>query len=642
MTITRPRAAPYGAWPSPITAELLTTDTLGFDEVLTDRDELLWIEIRPHESGRSVVVALDMSAGSPRDLTPAPFNVRSRVYEYGGGAYVADQGVLFFVNFQDQRIYRQDPGEAPRPLTSEGKLRYGGLSIDPYRKRVLAVCEDHTETDLQPPITIAAVSYDGHKVETLVSGNDFYMAPRVSPDGSKLCWLTWNHPNMPWDGTELWVAPIAAGGVVGDATLTAGGRSESICHPQWSPDGSLYFISDRTGWWNLYRWENGHTVPVAPMEAEMGRPAYSMGHAPYSFDGARHIVGSVSKEGMSRLVRIDLRTGVVGSLDTGCTEVMEPRVFGGGIGFLGGSPTEPISVHRLDPTSGTQSVLRPASRVPLDTRFLEAPEALAFPTGDGQTSHGFFYAPRNPGFQGPDGDRPPLLVFVHGGPTSSTSTALPLGSHALQSPVYWTSRGYAVLDMNYRGSTTYGRPYREALYGRWGVVDVDDCIDGARFLINRGDVDLRRTAIRGGSAGGYTTICALTFRDFFATGAAYFGLSDLEAFHGETHKFESHYDQQLIGNWLEERRRYHDRSPIHFAHQIEAPMILLQGLDDKIVPPNQSELIVEALKKRGVPVEYVAFEGEGHGFRMAASIRRAFEAEEAWYRKVFGLGKPAG
>lgn len=638
---------PHGAWPEPITAEALAVGVLGFEELIVDGDKVYWVEARPHESGRSVIVTRDV-AGETWDLLPAPLNVGSRVHEYGGCAMAAGAGAIFFVERASQRIYRIDrpadrsrPAADLRPITPEGPLRFGDLAIDAHRQRLLAVCEDHTDSALRPRNSIVAIPFTGGAPEVLASGNDFYLAPRPSPDGALVAFITWNHPHMPWDDTELWLARCDERGRLVAPARVAGGVRESVCHPEWSPDGRLHFLSDRTGWWNLYRLDGARIEAVSPMEADLGA-ASAMGQVPYAFAAASRVVGRLVRNGIMDLASIDLRTGEVERYETGCSVILQPRVAGGKVLFFGGSPVSPISFYAFDLETRELAQLRRANRTDIDTRFFRAPESLAFPTTDGGTAHGFYYAPCHPFVAGPPGEKPPLIVMAHGGPVGVATTSLRFGLHALASPVFWTSRGFAVLDVNYRGSTGFGRAYRQQLYGRWGEVDVDDCISGARFLVQRGDVDPARLVIRGGSAGGYTTLAALAFREFFAAGASYFGLSDLEVFHGETHKYESHYDQQLIGRWPEARDRYRSRSPIRAADDIRAPVLLLHGLDDRVVPPNQSELLFAALVERGKPVAHLAFAGEGHGFRQASTIQRSLCAEAYFYQRVLGIAVESG
>ncbi|HIC94777.1 MAG TPA: S9 family peptidase, partial [Anaerolineae bacterium] len=449
--------------------------------------------------------------------------------------------------------------------------------------------------------------------------------------GTRLAWLTWNHPNMPWDGTELWVAKLRADGSLGRAGRVAGGPRESIFQPEWSPDGILHFVSDRTGWWNLYRWRDGRVEPLTEMEAEFGRPQWVFGMSTYAFESAGRIICAYTRQGTWHLASLDTATRRLEPIETPYTEIAYVRAAPGRAVFLAGSPTEPASIVQLDLATGRIEVLRRSSETAIDPGYLSSPQAIEFPTEGGLTAYAFFYPPRNRDYVAPPDERPPLLVMSHGGPTSAASTTLNLEIQ------YWTSRGIAVLDVNYGGSTGYGRAYRERLEGRWGIVDVDDCVNGARYLVERGLVDGQRLAIRGGSAGGYTTLCALTFRDVFKAGASYFGVSDLEALTKETHKFESHYLDRLVGPYPERRDLYRDRSPIHFAHRLSCPVIFFQGLEDKVVPPSQAELMVQALRAKGLPVAYVTFEGEQHGLRRAESIKRALDAELYFYARIFGF-----
>jgi dipeptidyl aminopeptidase/acylaminoacyl peptidase len=447
---------------------------------------------------------------------------------------------------------------------------------------------------------------------------------------------------MPWDGTELWVGELTAEGSLNRAERVAGGVNESIFQPEWSPDGVLYFVSDRTGWWNLYRWRSGHTDPMCEMEAEFGRPQWVFGMSTYAFESAYRILCTYNQQGIWRLASLDTATRKFEPIETPYQAIFGLQAAPGRALFVAGSPTESLCVVQLDlsardsgakqvPTVQRFEVLRRASVVTIDTGYLSSPQAIEFPTEHGLTAHAFFYPPKNRDYVAPPGERPPLIVHSHGGPTSTTTATLDLEIQ------YWTSRGLAVLDVNYGGSTGYGRAYRERLKGQWGIVDVDDCVHGARYLVERGESDGNRLMIRGGSASGYTTLCALAFRNVFKAGASLFGLSDLEAFVRDTHKFESRYLYSLIGPYPERRDLYRERSPIHFTDRLACPMILFQGLDDKIVPPNQAEMMFEAVRVKGLPVAYLPFEGEGHGFRRAENIKRALEAELYFYSKVFGF-----
>ena len=628
--MSKPRAAPYGSWKSPITSDLIVAAAIKLGQIALDGEEVFWTEMRPAEGGRYVVVRRSPD-GRTADVTPPPFNARTRVHEYGGGAAVVADGTIYFSNWEDQRIYRQDPGDRPRPITPEGALRYADGGIDRRRGRLICVREDHTVAG-EPVNTLVRLDLGGGgAAHVLVSGNDFYASPRISPGGSQLAWLTWNHPNMPWDGTELWVGELRADGSLGRTGRVAGGVDESIFQPEWSPDGVLYFVSDRTGWWNLYRWRDGRVEPVIEMEAGFGRPQWLFGMSTYAFASAGRIICTYIGQGAWRLASLDVATGGLDLIETPYTEIEYVRAAPGRAVFLAGSPAEPTSVVQLDLATGQLDVLRRFSQVAVAPGYLSSPRAIEFPTESGLTAHAFFYAPKNVDYAAPPGERPPLLVLSHGGPTSARFGTLDPGIQ------YWTSRGIAVLDVNYGGSTGYGRAYRQRLEGQWGVVDVDDCVNGARYLAGQGEVDGDRLIIRGGSAGGYTTLCALTFRHAFKAGASYYGVSDLEALAQEMHKFESRYLDRLVGPYPERKDLYRERSPIHFTDRLSCPVIFFQGLEDQVVPPNQAESMVEALRARGLPVAYVPFEGEQHGFRRAENIKRAFDAELYFYSRVFGF-----
>ncbi len=624
--------APYGSWKSPITADLIVAGTVGLSNILADGDVIYWIESRPTEAGRNVIVRCTPD-GCLADMTPAGFNARTRVHEYGGGDYLVHGGALFFANFADQRLYRQDDAGAPRPVTPEAPFRYADAVIDAARHRLICIREDHTLADQQAVNAIVAVAGDGDTAggQVLVSGNDFYASPRFSPDGTQLAWLTWNHPNMPWDGCELWVATVQADGSLASATRIAGGADESIFQPEWSPDGVLHFVSDRSGWWNLYRWQDGRAEPLCAMAAEFGLPQWVFRQSTYAFVAADRIACAYTQAGAWRLAMLNTTARTLTPFDLPYTEIGNVRAVAGRVVFTAASPAHAPAIVSLDPLTGRFTVLRHSSETAVDAGYLSMPEPIEFPTTGGLTAHAFYYPPTNRDYRAPEGERPPLLVLSHGGPTGATSTALRL---SLQ---YWTSRGFAVVDVNYGGSTGYGRAYRERLNGGWGVVDVDDCVNAARYLAARGLADPQRLAIRGGSAGGYTTLAALTFRDIFKAGASHYGISDLETLDTDTHKFESRYLDRLIGPYPERRDVYIARSPIHFTDRLATPIILLQGLEDKVVPPSQAETMFAAVKAKGLPVAYVPFAGEQHGFRRAENIKRALEAELYFYSRVFGF-----
>lgn len=624
------RVASHGSWKSPVTSDMVASGAMRLGQVELEGEDIYWCEMRPSEAGRYVVVKRTPD-GEIGDVNPPPFNARTRVHEYGGGAYNVNEGTVYFTHFSDQRLYKMKPGSKPKPITPETELRYADFEFDTKRRRIVCVREDHREQDREAVNTIASMDLEGRDPRVIVSGNDFYSSPRISPDGSRLAWLTWNHPNMPWDGTELWVGKLGEDGSVEEPEMVAGGLDESVLQPVWSPGGVLYFVSDRSNWWNLYRWKDGEVKPVCQREAEFAGPHWVFGQSNYAFESKASLICSFTEKGEWHVARLDTETGKLEAIETPYTHISYLHVSNGYAVFIGGSPTKALSIVKLDLCTHETEVLKRSSDISIDPGYISKPKPIEFPTENGFTAHAIYYKPINKDYTALLGELPPLLVFIHGGPTGATSTTL---SWAIQ---YWTSRGIAVVDVNYGGSSGYGREYRQRLNGQWGVVDIDDCVNAAKYLVDAGDVDGEKLAIRGGSAGGYTTINALTFRDLFKAGASYYGISDLEVFVGDTHKFESKYLDSLIGPYPERRDLYHDRSAINFLDQIRAPMILFQGLEDKVVPPNQAELIVEALRRKGRPVAYLPFEGEQHGFRQAKNIKRSLEAELYFYSKIFGF-----
>lgn len=627
------RIAPYGSWKSPITSDLIVSGSIGLSQPLIDGTDVYWIEMRPTEGGRGVIVKRD-ALGVVTDVIPPPYNARTRVHEYGGGDFVVRDGTVYFSNFSDQRLYVQRADASPQAITPGADLRYADALVDQAPRRLICVREDHTVAGREAVNTLVSLDLAGGETtgQALVSGNDFYSSPRISPDGSKLAWLTWNHPNMPWDGTELWTGRFGSDGLLATSERVAGGRGESIFQPEWSPDGVLYFVSDRNGWWNLHRVKAAGTVEtICEMQAEFGMPQWGFGMSTYAFKSADGIVCAYIENGISRLALIDTRTKELEPIDCPYTDIRFVRASRGQVVMRAGSSTEAASIVRLDLETRSFSVLRRSSNLQIDTAYLSTPRAVEFPTEDGLTAHGFFYKPKNGAYRAPEGELPPLLVESHGGPTAAATTAMSL---AIQ---YWTSRGVAVLDVNYGGSTGFGRAYRERLKDNWGIVDVDDCCNGARYLLEQGEVDGHRLMITGGSAGGYTTLCALTFRDTFNAGASHYGVSDAEALAKETHKFESRYLDGLMGPYPAKREIYAARSPINFTDRLSCPVIFFQGLEDRVVPPNQAETMVEALRKKGIPVAYLPFEGEQHGFRQAKNIKRALDGELYFYSRVLGF-----
>ncbi|MDY7010877.1 MAG: prolyl oligopeptidase family serine peptidase [Planctomycetota bacterium] len=637
--------APYGSWASPIKAADIAAGTIRLGEPYIEGQYVYWVELRPSEAGRCVVVRRNAD-GDTIEMNPPPFNARTRVHEYGGGAYIPHGETVIFANYTDQRLYRTNGNDQPTPITPQGDVRYADFVYDLRRRRLLTVMEDHrgegeapAVSEVEPVNTIAAV-YDDGKVETLVSGGDFYANPRISPDGKELAWLTWNHPDMPWDAAEVWVGRFNNDGSIGETTHVAGGADESVVQPEFSPDGQLYFVSDRTDWWNLYRrGSNGRIEapavssiePVTQLEAEFAAPLWVFGRPTYAFAGHEKVVCTYTQNGLWELAILDIATGRLERIETPYNSISALRALNGQAVFIGGSSDKVAAIVLLDMESGGMEELRRASELQFDSGYISPAEAVEFPTGGRLTAYGLFYRPRNKDFTAPVGEKPPLVVMVHGGPTSAAPASLKLSIQ------YYTSRGIAVLDVNYGGSSGYGRKYRNRLNGQWGVVDVDDCCNGAKYLAEQGLVDPSRLAITGGSAGGYTTLAALAFRDTFAAGASHYGVSDCEALAKETHKFESRYLDGLIGPYPQRRDLYIERSAIHHLDGFDCPVIFFQGDEDKIVPPNQAHMMVEALRSKGVPVAYVEFAGEQHGFRQVKNITRALEGELYFFSRIFGF-----
>ena len=631
--MANPQTAPFGTWKSPITPEMIVGETIRLGSFALDGDNLYWSEGRPAEGGRNVIVCRTPD-GTTHDITEAGFNVRTLVHEYGGGAFLVADGVLYSTNFADQRLYRQRVGvdEHAQPITPDNTLRYADMVLDTPRNRIICICEDHRQpAGTEAENLLVSVPLDGVGLALpLARGNSFYASPRLSPDGTQLAWLTWNHPNMPWNGTELWVGTLGADGAITSATLVAGGKEESVFQPEWSPNGVLHFVSDRSGWWNLYRQRDGQIEPLHPMEAEFGEPQWVFGLSLYAFAAEDRIICTYTQHGQWHLASLDITSGTFTEIATPYTFIARVQARGEQVWLTAGSPTEHVAIVQLDLASGTLQTLRRVSNAPINPAYIAIAEPVEFPTTQNRTAYGFYYPPKNQDFIAPTDEKPPLLVKSHGGPVSATTDTLRFDIQ------YWTSRGFAVLDVNYGGSTGYGRAYRKRLERQWGIVDVEDCINGARSLAARGLVDVNRLMITGGSAGGYTTLCALTFHDVFKAGASHFGISDIKALMEDSHKFEAHDMENLIGPYPERADLYRERSPIHFAEQLSCPVIFFQGLEDKVVPPNQSELMVSALRAKGVPVAYVTFAGEQHGFRKAANIKRALEGEFFFYARVFG------
>jgi dipeptidyl aminopeptidase/acylaminoacyl peptidase len=627
------KVAPYGSWASTVTVDLLLKGTVQMRNQMLrwDGEDLYWSELRPDQSGRIVVCRRDPD-GAISDVTPPGFNARTRVHEYGGGHFAVSGGTVWFTNYKDQRLYRQDRGGKPRPITPVVDVRHADMVVDERRGRLYAVREDHTTSGREAVNSLVSLDGTGERdAITVASGNDFYSSPKLSPDGNRVAWTTWNHPNMPWDGSELWVGELDRDGHVTSSRKIAGNDRESVLQPEWSPTGDLYFLSDRSDWWNLYRARGEGDEPLCPRSAEFGAPQWVFGMRFYAFTGPDEIVCLYSEPGGTKLGRIELPGGAMQQVGLLYTSLHNVQASRGKVALFAGSATLAERVLTIHLDSGAQEVVRVSNPAHVDPASLSIPKPIEFPTEGGLTAHGFYYPPKNQDFESPPGEKPPLVVHCHGGPTGSGG---PTYAFEYQ---YWTSRGIAVVDVNYGGSSGYGRAYRMRLNGNWGVVDVDDCINAARYLVGQGLADGDRVSITGGSAGGFTVLLSLTKRDFYNAGASHFGIGDLELFIKETHKFEARYVDTLVGPYPERADLYKDRSAVHFADNLKVPVILFQGLEDEVVPPSQAEEFVAVCKKKKLPYAYVAFEGEQHGFRQEKNIRRSIEGEMYFLSRIFGF-----
>jgi dipeptidyl aminopeptidase/acylaminoacyl peptidase len=629
--------SPTGSWPTLITSALVVRAAARLGEVVVDGDDIWWSESRPAEGGRSVIVRRTPD-GTVTDALPAPWNARTRVHEYGGGSWTVQDGTLWFTEFSDQRLYRLDAGRdspvavTPEPAVPAG-VRHADFRVLP--DALLAVRETHAEGDRPSEVVneIVRVSPDGSEV--VVSGPDFVSDARVAPDGVTLSWLQWDHPNMPWDAAQLVVR--AADGT--DHVL-AGGPGESVVQPVWGPDLALWWFSDRTGFWSLYR-KRPHEAAelVVDVGGDIAGPQWVFGSSRFALLADGRVAFAYGRDGADRLAVLEA-DGSVRELDVPFSAYRYITAQGTAVVCVAGSPAGEPVVLRVDVDGGDPEILRPARDLGLDPAWFSLPEHVTFPTSDDGTgiteAHALVYPPTNPETSAPEGDLPPLMVVVHGGPTSA---AVPVLNVEVQ---YWTSRGFCVADVDYRGSTGYGRRYRDALQGRWGILDLDDVVACARHLADSGRVDPARMAIRGGSAGGYTTLAALTMRPgVFTAGASHYGVADLGALAAETHKFESRYLDGLVAPWPSGADVYAERSPINHVDALDTPLAVFQGDEDAVVPPDQAEAIVAALRAKGVPHAYLLFPGEQHGFRKAGNIRAALDGELSFYAQVWGFDLPA-
>lgn len=636
-------SAPYGSWPSPVTVDHLTSASVGLSEVRIDGGTLFWLESRADQGGRIGVWRAPLGGGEPTAVTPGTANVRTRVHEYGGGAYDVRAGVVVYSEMSDGRLRVVRDGGTSEPITPAGELRFADLRVHPDLGLVLAVREDH-RGDGEAVNTIVALELAGPNADggtVLCAGRDFYSTPELGADG-RLAWVQWDHPAMPWDATAVLVGTLARdpeqGWRLSGPVQVAGGSEESAVQPRWLPDGSLVLISDRTGWWNLYALgpDDDAPRPLCPTEAEFAGPQWVFGQTPYAVLDADRLVCSVNRLGVESVAVLTLSSGELDPVTAVGTGAGDLAAENGRVAAVLSHADRPSSLAVLEADGRwTDRRLSSTLALPAEAVSLARPVHWAAPGAEGSDGsgkvHGWFYPPTSPDLTGPEGELPPLITLSHGGPTSFSSASLSLGYQ------FWTSRGYAVLDVNYGGSTGYGRPYRERLLGRWGLVDVADCAAGAVAMGEQGLADPARLAVKGGSAGGYTTLRALTATRVFAAGISQYGVGDLEALALDTHKFESRYLDGLVGPYPEAAATYRDRSPIHHLDALAAPILLLQGTDDKVVPPAQAAEMAAAARSQGLPVALLMFSGEGHGFRRAENIRASLDAQQYFLGRIFGF-----
>jgi dipeptidyl aminopeptidase/acylaminoacyl peptidase len=623
---------PYGSWASPLSAATLAAGSTRLGDLRTDGSDVYWIEARAREGGRQVVVR--WRDGRTVEATPGTANVRTRVHGYGGAAFQVRDGVIWWSRWDDQRLYRQDgPSADPVAISAEpdppGSVRYADADVTADGAWLACVRESHGDEVVNEVVGLPA---DGSgEVRVVAAGSDFVSSPRFSPDGSRLAWLSWDHPQMPWDGTVLHVARFTPDGLQ-DEVVVAGGTDEAIVDPTWLADGGLLFSTDRSGYWNVHRWDGQRERPLTGLRADIGQPAWQFGTTNLAVLDDGRVGCVIVDHAVSRVELLDPDTGDLHDLPQPLTEIRWVAALPGGLVLCGGSETEEDAIVRVALADGSVQPLRSVQTPGLTEPWTPRVEPITFPTPDGAQAHALFHRPRNPEVVGPDDERCPLVVTTHGGPTGNVA---PRSSAAI---AYWTSRGIAVVDVNYRGSTGYGRAYRDALKGQWGLRDVTDAIAAARFLAERGEVDADRMVIRGESAGGFTTLAALVAEDNpFAAGADHFGVADLAALTQQIHKFEAHYLDGLVGPYPEAAETYRERSPITHVDRLATPIIVFQGDGDEIVPPAQSEAIVAAAREAGVPHAYLLFQAEQHGFRRAENVIRALEAELAFYGEVLGF-----
>tara|TARA_Y100001970_G_C14233915_1_gene860616 strand:- start:1450 stop:3405 length:1956 start_codon:yes stop_codon:yes gene_type:complete len=624
------------SWKSEISAELITKQGLRLSEIKIDGEKIYWLEGRPEESGRYVIVSKSLNKSDQIDVLPQGYNSRNSVHEYGGASFTVKNNKIFFTNWDDQRIYCIKDQKI-FPITPspdiEKSLRYSDLILTEDTKWIICVRENHNN-DGEPVNEIVSVKTDGSfDVKILISGKDFYSSPRINKSNDKLAWTQWDHPNMPWDETELCSAKIDSKTCsLGGINFIAGGTDKSILQPEWADNGELIYVSDESGWWNLHKSDNGKNNNILDESKEHAGPSWQFGFKTYDFYKKDNIIlKGLSDDKKYGLIRILGLNGIIKKeIKLDYTQISYLNVLGDNLFFIGSSPSKNDEIIKYGIEDKSIHIIKKSSDLEISSSELSIAEEIQFPTTNNSKSFAFYYPPKNNNYSDKD-LKPPLLVISHGGPTSATSNSLNLSIQ------FWTNRGFAVVDVNYRGSTGYGRKYRDELKGNWGVYDAEDCIAAVKYLSGKKLIDPKKVVIKGGSAGGYTTINALTFYDDFAAGATYYGIADLSIFINDTHKFESRYLESLIGKYPQDKQKYYDRSAINFTEKLSAPMIILQGSEDKIVPVSQAEIMAEALKKKQIPHALIIFEGEQHGFRKAQNIKSSLESELYFYSKVLGF-----
>ena len=622
----------HGSWKSSITSDLIVNGGVKFSEIRVDGTDLYFLEGRPEEEGRYVIIK-KTSDGNIFDMIPENFNSRNAVHEYGGGSFAVNNKIIFFTNWEDQRIYKIENNKIS-PLTKipliEKGVRYADLTISFDLNWLFCVRETHFEKK-EAKNDLVAISTSSGEIKVISEGRDFYSSPRQQKIGDQICWLEWDHPNMPWDGNELFTAKFNDGNISNKKHID-GSKEISIVQPEWASSGDLIYISDQSGWWNLKKISNNKKYDLLTEQSDHGGPAWQFGFRTYGLTDEYIIIKGNSKNKKNGLLRkLKFNGEIIDESKIIHTSISDVTISGNKVIYIGSSPLSNSEIIEFNIDKKSIKVIKESSKLNIDPEDLSIPEEINFDSTNNGTAYAYFYKPKNKKIEGSKVEKPPLLVISHGGPTSSTSNSLNLSIQ------FWTNRGFAVVDVNYRGSAGYGRKFRDSLKGNWGIYDTDDCIAAVNYLSSKDLVDSNKVAIRGGSAGGYTTINALTFHDTFAVGATYYGIADLSVFIDDTHKFESKYLESLIGKYPEEKQKYHDRSAINFTDMLSCPMIIFQGTEDKIVPPSQAEILAKGLRNKKIPYSLVMYEGEQHGFRQSKNIKASLESELFFYSKVLGF-----